>query len=194
MEKDILADMISKCQKGDKDAFNWLLNEYGPRLYRYFLRTSGNDERAGDMLQEMFVKLLQKIKKYQHQGQFEHWLFRVAANLARDNARKQKNVYSLQNDDPDKPGPGDLLVGRGPGPFENVEHSEQVEILQQAIDMLTADQKEIILLRHYSQMSFQEIAQELKIPVGTALARAHRGLKRLKEILDPKINAITKNR
>ncbi len=182
--QEIIPEIIEKCQKGDKQAFDWLLKEYGPRLYRYFLRIAGDEQTAGDMLGDMFVKLLTKIKDYQDQGKFEHWLFRIAANLARDYGRK-KTMFSLDNEKEGMACAGDFLPAKDSDPYQQLENNEQIDLLQKALAKLSQDQKEVILLRHYSQMSFEEISQQLDIPLGTALARAHRGLKKLKELMAP---------
>ena len=100
MEPDQLTEKVRRCQAGDPEAFSWLLREYGPRLYGYFYRLSGRQADAEDMLQDLMVKLLGKIKDYHHQGKFDHWLFRVAANLNRDRLRqisRSGKTVSLQS-------------------------------------------------------------------------------------------------
>ena len=110
MQRDELTIKVNKCQQGDPEAFSWLVSEYGPRLYRYFHRHSGSAQEAEDLLQDMFVKLVEKIRDYRHQGLFEAWLFRVAANLSRDRARRgQKRISRAVSLNASQDGQGSLI-------------------------------------------------------------------------------------
>ena len=88
MKTEQLARNIRLCQKGRPEGFTRLLERYGRRLYGYFLATSGSPSDAEDLVQELFVVLMEKIADYRHTGRFEQWLFRIAANMARDRARR----------------------------------------------------------------------------------------------------------
>lgn len=188
MQHDELTIKVNKCQQGDPEAFAWLVSEYGPRLYRYFHRLSGSDQVAEDLLQDMFVKLVKKIGNYQHQGLFEAWLFRVAANLARDRARRnQRRVSRAVSLNAGAEGQGrliDILESAEKTSSQRLETKEQIDRLGQALAQLGEQEREIILLRHYGGLSFKEIAEQLKIPIGTALTKVHRGLKHLKRIMN----------
>lgn len=186
MDPDQLTEQLSRCQAGDPAAFSWLLNKYGPRLYRYFYRLSGNEADAEDMLQDLIVKLLEKIKTYSHQGKFDHWLFRVAANLNRDRFRqigRTEKTVSLQMAVGDDLTIADGLASAESEPGEILEMGQDVDNLQAALRQLQETDREIIILRHYSGLSYKEIAERLDIRLGTALARVHRGLKKLERIM-----------
>ena len=162
-----------------------MLEEYGPQLYRYFLRASGSEPDAEDLLQSLFVKLLEKIRGYNHQGKFEHWLFRVAANLARDRARRQslRRTLPLHSTNDQHQSLAEILPSGEKLPAEHLEQAEQIDALQRALAQLPEIDREIILLRHYGQWTFKEIAEHYEMPVGTALAKVHRSLKRLQRIM-----------
>jgi RNA polymerase sigma-70 factor (ECF subfamily) len=185
MSRDELAEQIRLCQEGHSEAFSWLLEEYGPRLYRYFLRVSGSEADAEDLLQNLFVKLLEKIQGYSHQAKFEHWLFRVAANLTRDRARRQslRKTLSLHSTDDRQQSLADTLASGEMEPVDHLQQAEKIDALQKALAQLPEVDREIILLRHYGQWTFKEIAEHYEMPVGTALAKVHRGLKRLQRIM-----------
>jgi len=187
MQRDELTIKVNKCQQGDPEAFAWLVSEYGPRLYRYFHRFSGSGQEAEDLLQDMFVKLVEKIRNYHHRGLFEAWLFRVAANLARDRARRnQQRVSRTVSLNVGPEGQGsliDTLKSVEKTASQRLDDKEQADRLGQALAQLSEQEREIILLRHYGGLSFKEIAEQLKIPIGTALTRVHRGLKHLKRII-----------
>ncbi len=185
--KDLLSGIIKNCQKGDSEAFAWLLKEYGPRLYSYFYRTTGSPSEAEDLLQDLFVKLLQKIHAYNHQGKFEHWLFTVAGNMARDRGRKltrKPKEVSMQAGAKKSNGPENWLASPKKGPAEQAQQNEQVTMLQRALLQLSEVDRQVIMLRHYGNLSFSEIAQIMDMPVGTVLSKVHRGLKRLKKIME----------
>jgi RNA polymerase sigma-70 factor (ECF subfamily) len=186
MDPDQLTEQLSRCQAGDPAAFSWLLAEYGPRLYRYFYRLAGNESDAEDMLQDLMVKLLEKIKGYSHQGKFDHWLFRVAANLNRDRLRRisrTEKTVSLQMATGENLTIADGLASEEPEPGEILEMGQDVDKLQAALMQLQETDREIIMLRHYSGLSYKEIAEQLDMRLGTALARVHRGLKKLQRIM-----------
>ncbi len=177
--------IILRCQQGDRQAFSLLLKEYGPRLYSFYLRTTRSAHEADDLLQDLFVRLLEKIKLYKNDGngRFESWLFCVAANLARDRARKTRKFVNITNPDSEDVAIVDLMISDDPKPDEVVSRREDKDVLIKALSQLPALDREIIMKRHFGQMSFREIAEDLQIPIGTALAKVHRGLKKLKRIL-----------
>lgn len=182
---DILSRQIKRCQDGDRKALVWLLEQYGPRLWPYFLRSCRVEADAEDLLQELFVKLLENIKRYRHEGKFEHWLFRIAANLVRDRARRAKGnrptqprSCSLGNNPP-----AYTLVSSEKEPSQRLQQAEQIDQLREALVQLPAVDREIILLRHYGQMSYKELADQFEMPIGTVLAKVHRGLKRLHKVM-----------
>ena len=187
MKDDPLAKMIVAAQKGEPEAFTWLLQEYGPRLLAYFRRFSGSPTDAEDLLQDLFVRLVTKIGNYHHEGRFEHWLFRVGANLARDQARQRRRhgkTVSLDAPRSDTDSWAGTLASQEKTPEQKLLHAEQLDQLQEALKQLSDVDRRIILLRHYGHLSFKELAQHFQMPIGTVLAKVHRSLKRLNRIMD----------
>jgi len=178
---DRLSEAIKRCQQGEPDAFAWILAEYGPRLYRFFLRSSGSQADAEDLLQDLFLRLLERIKDYRHRGRFESWLFQVAANLLRDWARRRRRERLSWIQRATK-GSHDLTTTAAPE--QRLEMVESQARLDRALQQLPAMDREIVLLRHYGQMSFKELAEHFEIPLGTALAKVHRALRRLRGMLE----------
>jgi len=186
MERDLLEQKIKLCQMGSADAFAWMLEEYGPRLYGYFFRTTGSPGAADDLVQELFVRLLEKIREYRHEGRFEHWLFRIAANLTRDYFRRQKKTpvfFSVLEKAKENSQWPEELAGSESGTESPMERQEQMDLLQKALQQLSDLDRQIILARHYSQLSFDQLAQQFQMPIGTVLSKVHRGLKLLRRIL-----------
>lgn len=187
-----LESVLDRARRRDPSAFDTLVSLYGARVYGLVYRLLGQRELAEDLTQETFLRVVRTIETYEHDGRFEAWLFRIAANLARDHARKRKrrgSMGSLDAGDPDEPGMDLPDEQAAPIGAEALIASEQALALQAALDRLPASDREIVMLRHFAEMSFREIADLLKIPLGTALARAHRALGKLKSELEPVVLA-----
>lgn len=180
-----LTRIIADAQRGDAAAHEALVDRYASRLYGFFYRLLGNRDDAEDLMQEVFLRLVRMIAAYRDDGRFEPWLFRIAANLARDKIRSARRTpprVSLETSE----GEGierDWDSNEG-GPDARMERAEDVDRLNAALARLPEWEREVILLRHFSQLSFKEIADLMGTPLGTALARAHRGLEHLKELMD----------
>lgn len=188
MDTDPLADLIRRAQQHWPEAYDELIDAYSPRLYGYFYRLTRNRHDAEDLLQEVFVRLVRTIGDYQHDGRFDAWLFRVAANLVRDRIRRARTSRQVPAaaDDEGRDLLADLPDKLIDSPAARLERHEQIDRLQQAISQLPEVEREVILLRHFSQLPFREIADIMDTPLGTALARAHRGLARLRELMTDK--------
>ncbi len=181
---DVLEEMLARCQQGDRSAFTWLLEQYGQRVYWFYVRLSGSTQEAEDLLQDLFVRLIEKIERYKHDGRFESWLFRVAANLARDHARKRSRMTVFQSSGEDDFDFEDTLIAETGDPVETVIGSEMADKLQVALKKLSQNEREMVIMRHYGQLSFKEIAEHFNVPLGTALAKVHRALKKLRGMIE----------
>ncbi len=184
-----IAGLIAGAQQGKPECFDGLIDAYADRMYGYFYRATGSRTTAEDLLQELFLRLIQAVKRYDHREQFEAFLFRIAANLKRDLFRKnRRSRLTRMGTSPDDPQPETSLGAGGlddrvAGPAQSLEQAEQIDEMQEAMTRLPAAEREVIVLRHFSELSFKEIASIMETPVGTALARAHRGLNRLRKFL-----------
>ena len=193
MKPDELGPLIDRAKQRDPGAFDALVDAYGRRLYGYIYRLTGSRLDAEDLLGELFVRLVRTIDQYQHDGRFEAWIFRIATNLARDHVRRNRRAPATVSidaetaagpDDGDPPAWRELADISGPPPDASLELREEVDDLQRALAQLPAAEREVIMLRHFSGLSFADIAEAMGTPLGTALARSHRGLQRLRELLE----------
>ena len=188
MDADQIAELIARAQQRDPAAFDALVGAYSARLYGYFYRLTGSRHDAEDLLQELFVRLVRMVGEYRHDGRFDAWLFRIATNLVRDRLRRAKKTPAVGLDLSPTGCEGTAWAQqpdhKNPDPSEVVHRAEQVDQLQRAIGELPEAEREVILLRHFSQVSFREIADLMGTPLGTALARAHRGLLRLRQLME----------
>jgi len=187
---DELVDVLARAQRGEPEAFEWLVDAYSARLYGFLYRLTGHRSDAEELVQEVFVRVVRHIEGYNHDGRFEAWIFRIATNLARDRIRwlaRRPEIGPLPDAGEDT---GDGIAddrrkcAGSPSPDAGLELADDVERLQWALDQLPTAEREVIMLRHYSQLSFAEIARSMDTPLGTALARAHRGLAKLRRIMD----------
>jgi len=188
VEKGGLDHLLQRACRRDPQALHELVDLYSARLFGLLYRLTGSRETAEDLMQETFLRVVRNIGSYEHDGRFESWLFRIAANLARDHARKRKRRgatatidFSISAKDSSS---YDLADLRQADPAAEVDQREAQQRVNQSLARLSEADREIILLRHFSGLSFNEIAQMLGIPVGTALARAHRALRKLRRMLE----------
>jgi len=186
MELQRLQATIASAQAGSPEAFEALLEAYGSRLFGYFFRATASHHDAEDLLGEMMLRLVQRLKSYDDRGRFEPWLFRIAANMVRDRIRRTKTSptpasLSIEDDN------GASMVDQVPGASAAVEAEmlagEASAELSEALNKLDDMTRQMILLRHFGEMSFKEIAELFGCPLGTVLARVHRGLRSLRKIM-----------
>ncbi len=174
-ESDDLAQVITGCKRGDDECFSRLVDEYAGRCYGYFCRLTGDRSVSDDLLSELFVKLVEKIGSYKG-GRFESWLFKVASNIFHDwlrDKQRRRRLLELQKDKIESETTGTKRSD-----------SEKVDNLQRQLGKLDADTRELIMLRFYSQVSFKEMAEMRSEPIGTTLSKLHRGLKKLRELME----------
>ncbi len=182
-----MPEAVAAARAGKAEGFSALLDAYGRRLYGYFYRAVGNHHDAEDLLGEMSLRLVRKFDTYDETGRLENWLFRIAANLVRDRFRRKKvrpKTVSLSVDTDDGPDAAHRLESDGRPVDSRLLQAEASERVQCALERLDDTTREMILLRHFGQMSFKQIAAAFDCPIGTALAKVHRGLKALRRHLE----------
>ncbi len=186
MESARLRAIIASARSGNADDFGLLLELYGPRLYGYFFRATGSHHDAEDLLSEITLRLVRQLKIYREQGRFEPWLFRIAANMVRDYIRRQRShpaETSISGEDDFGTHLADKLPAEVEAAWADMEAAEASVKLNAALGRLDPTVRQMILLRHFGEMSFKEIAELFKCPLGTVLAKVHRGLKKLRELM-----------
>jgi RNA polymerase sigma-70 factor (ECF subfamily) len=175
-----LDSLLARAGQHDADALAQLVERFHARVYGLLVRMTGSRDLADDLTQETFLRLVRVIADYEHDGRFEAFLFRIAANLARDHLRRrQRRGPGVSLDGPDG-GAGDEVRSPLPSPAERATQREAGARLAAALERLPPADREIIALRHYAELPFRDIAALLGVPLGTALARAHRALQRLR--------------
>lgn len=172
-----LARIISGCKSGDTQAFAQMVDIYAGRCYGYFYRLTSNRDLSEELLCELFMRLVEKIGSYKG-GAFDSWLFRVAANIFHDHLRTRQRRKKLLDAKRAE------LELRPTEVRKSDNRDETLDRLQVQLNRLDADTHELIVLRFYSELSFKEIAELRSEPIGTALSKLHRGLKKLRELME----------
>jgi RNA polymerase sigma-70 factor (ECF subfamily) len=166
-------DLIAKARRGDVEAYNLLVSRWEKRVFNYLLRLIGHREDALDVSQETFLKAYQNLPKLDDPARFSGWLFRIAHNEAFSLLRRRKPEVDLE----DEPRPVD-----SGGRLFPIELSLAV---QSALNVLSADQREAVLLKVYQGFKFDEMAEILDCPVSTVKSRLYTALDLLKITLSP---------
>ncbi len=157
---------------GNNEAFDTLLRRHQSKLFSYILRIVKNRDIADDIFQETFVKIIMTLKqgRYAESGKFGAWLTRIAHNLIIDHFRQEKSENSISTDDEDV-----NLLNRRDLCDENIEDlliNDQIRTdVRRIIEALPEAQREVLMMRYYSDMSFKEIADATGVSINTALGR-----------------------
>ena len=176
---EILADVAT----GDIDAYGKIVNRYRGRLYNFIFRFVGERETAEDIVQETFLRAFRKRKEYRAIANFSTWLFTIAGNLAKSELRRRKRwrLFSLHKDDENDTGMD--LPDESFRPDTVTESSIADVQIQQAILSLPEKYRQVVLLRDVEGLSYQEISEISKCPVGTVKSRVNRARLKLQQKL-----------
>lgn len=167
--------LVERWRRGDSDAFEALVRRWEGSVARFLVRLGCGADQTPDLCQEVFLRLHLARSRYQEAGSFSTWLHQIALNLARDKARRQRPLPTA--------GPNHDLIAKGP-PAEAVAlQRERAEQVQQALAQLPAPWREVLVLRHYQDMNFEEMSRLLGTPASTLKSRFAQALQRMKELL-----------
>jgi RNA polymerase sigma factor (sigma-70 family) len=185
-------DLVQAYIEGDQSAIETLINRHRSKVYTYILLTIKNQQLAEDLFQETFIKVIQSLRdgKYRDNGRFLSWVIRIAHNLIIDHFRKEKQMNSVSNDDTEV----DLFNSRKlcDKNIEEMMVTRQIKAeLRMLINELPADQREVVLLRHYGELSFKEIAEQTHVSINTALGRMRYALINLRKMIREKDLSLT---
>lgn len=185
------ARLIARCRQGESAAWDELFNAHYSPAARFIFQLSAEltKEDTEEICQEVFLSVIKNISTFQGTSQLQTWIFRIAANKARDYRERQRAAkrggghtpLSLQAEDPETGlslDPPSAL----PGPDAMVMNSEKMVLLSQALETLGGPCQEIIELRYFGDLSYEEIAVELKLNPKTVSSRLSKCLDRLEQI------------
>jgi RNA polymerase sigma-70 factor (ECF subfamily) len=188
-ERDMAA-LVRRCVAGDSAAWEEIVQLHHRRIYNMCYRFTGRGEDAQDLTQEVFIKIYRTLKTYDVQrGAFTTWVATMTRNLLVDHFRKSKQERVTDSLDasitPDEEGPSlqERLADTGRGPLARIEQAEKQGLVHAALQKLSPELREAVILRDLQDMDYREIAQILRVPEGTVKSRINRGRTELGRLL-----------
>ena len=174
-----------KASEGDDKAFEALVRKYERLVSTCVFSVIGNSpEDVMDVSQEVFLKVYRSLSSFKGDSEFSTWLYRVAKNCALDYIRKRKPPSSSLDTSGDEGEGFDVPdTSESSNPEKSVLQAEKSEILKRSIEKLSEEHREIIILRHVNDYSYEQIAKQLDLEVGTVKSRISRAREALKKIL-----------
>jgi RNA polymerase sigma-70 factor (ECF subfamily) len=173
-------ELVDAFQAGDLSAFDDLVRRWERKIQAAIYRVMGTEDEARDLCQEAFLKAYRALGAFKREARFSSWLYQIALNLCRDRMRRRKGrtMVSLETLETDAP----LLrsTEHGPSPLELVEASALSRAVADAVSELPDEQREVIVLKEYQDLTFLEIAEILDVPLSTVKTRLYRGLGQLR--------------
>ena len=167
-------DLISRAQQGDRQAFGELVRSHRAGVINVVYRMSGNANLAEDAAQEAFIRAWTHLSRYRPRSPFRNWVYRIATNAALDMIRRERETVTLE---------ALPLSNPGEGPETLVLAEEQGERVRQTVLALPAASRAVLILREYQGLSYRDIADTLRIPIGTVMSRLNYARHRLRQLL-----------
>lgn len=180
-------ELVEKFIKGSQTSIETLINRHRNRVYTYIYLIVKNQQLAEDIFQDTFIKVVQSLKrgKYTDNGKFLSWVIRIAHNLIIDHFRREKQFNITIREDYETDVFNSRKLAYGTIEDEMVQ-SQIITDVRGLIDELPADQREVVMLRHYGGLSFKEIAEHTNVSINTALGRMRYALINLRKLIGEK--------
>jgi len=170
-------ELVTRAQNGDRNAFSELVRTHAQGVLNVIYRMCGDMQVAEDAAQETFIQAWLRLPSYRPRASLRNWLYRIAVNMAIDMLRKEKRILPGAVEDLN-------LTDSRPGPEALAASSERTKMVQEAVLALPEASRAVLVLREYEDLSYQEIADALDIPVGTVMSRLNYARKLLREKLE----------
>lgn len=176
--------LISSYLEGNERAFEELLGRHQQRIYTSIYLFVKNQSLAEDIFQEVFIKIIDTLRKgkYNHEGKFLQWALRISYNMCVDYFRRNKRrpkVSPTETFDI-----FDVLQSPEHNAEQNIMRSQTHERVRALVDLLPPEQREVVILRHYADMSFKEIAKLTRVSINTALGRMRYALINIRKMVE----------
>jgi len=180
-------EFVDRAKEGDSAAYKDLMNKYQKPLYYHVLKMVKNHEQVEDLVQEAFVKAFENLSSYNKNYAFSTWLYRITTNHTIDYLRKKK-LKTVSMDEPIKTREGEMsmqISGKAETDRKIIKE-QRSKIIKKAIGDLPEKYRKVIEMRHLEELSYQEISEELDIPLGTVKAHIFRAREMLYKSLKDK--------
>ncbi len=189
-EAQVVGLLVRRCVGGDAAAWEEIVQRYHRRIYSVCYRFAGDSENAQDLTQEVFIKMYRTLSTYDAgKGAFMTWVTTITRNLLVDHFRKSKgdritdSLDSTSSEHEDAQPLSEQIADQGIAPDEAVQGRETREMVHFALQKLSPELREAVILRDLQDMDYREIATALRVPEGTVKSRINRGRAELARLL-----------
>ncbi len=182
------SELVTRVLGGDRNAYRPLVERYQNRVHAMVYGMIRDQEEARDIVQNAFIKAYQNLGSFRIESSFYTWLYRIAMNLAIDHCRmaKRRRTSSFEESIASRDDDGNLLeMHHTDGPQKALQRKETNQRIFAAMEELTEEQREVVLLREVEGLSYKEIADTMGVPEGTVMSRLFYARKRLQGLLAP---------
>jgi RNA polymerase sigma-70 factor (ECF subfamily) len=179
---------ISRFQNGDKSAFNDLVTRHQQRAYQYASRLTNNPDEAADIVAETFLRAYRSLEGFKGESSFTTWLYRIETNCFLDLRKRANSRQAVSLDEEIQVNDGRLpvqIVDDAESAHEHVEKRERISAIEAAMKHLPDHQRSILVMYHAQAMSYEDIADTLRLPIGTVKSRLNRARLSLRALLRP---------
>ena len=182
------AELVTRCQRGDTQAFNELVVRYRGKVYAMIYNMVHSEQDAWDLAQDSFLKAWKSIKRFRGRSSFYTWIYRIVMNVTIDWLRKKQvkgggaefdDAIQLKEVDP----ASKTVPKTDALPYETMERSEIRARIDKAITQLSPEQRAVILMKEIEEMQYREIAEALGCSIGTVMSRLFYARKKLQNLL-----------
>ena len=197
-DQQLVASLVRRCVAGDAAAWEEIVRHFNRRIYNICYRFTGSADDADDMTQEVFIKVYRTLSSFdQEKGSFQTWVTTMTRNLLVDHFRKSKmdratdSMDETATEDADSPALSEQIADQGPSPDQKILTRETQELVQKALQKLSPELREAVILRDLQDMDYRDIALALKVPEGTVKSRINRGRTELARVLSRTYRQVT---
>ncbi len=169
--------IIKQCLAGNREAYSGLVERYKTMVYTIAYRMTGDGDIAKDLAQDSFIAAYSGLDRFRFGSKFSSWLYSIALNKCRDHLRQTRETVSTD----------DIVAVRPDGkasPEQSVATAQNRDLLQQALNGLPPDYREVLILKHIEELDYQEIAAITGAGIAALKVRAHRGREMLRKVLE----------
>src|ERR1035437_1451139 len=184
-------ELVNKYIGGEESALALLIQRHKRRIFSYIMHTVKDKALAEDIFQDTFIKVINTLKKgdYNEEGKFLPWVMRISHNLIIDSFRRDKRMPTISGGTNDEGEAFDIfsVLGKHDKTIEQEIIQQQIrKDIRKLIECLPADQREVLMMRHYFDMSFKEISEQTNVSINTALGRMRYALINLRKMIEEK--------
>lgn len=185
-------DLVKEFINGNNSSIEFLINRHKDRVFTYIVLLVKDEQLAEDIFQDTFIKVVNSLRKksYKEEGRFVGWVLRIAHNLVIDHFRKAKNIRTVSNDEDNV----DFLNSAkfsDPTVDQEMAKDQLHGNVRQLVDKLPFEQRQVVIMRHFMDMSFKEISSYTNVSINTALGRMRYALINMRKMIDEQEHAFS---